>query len=85
MFPDLNLEAWEACHFNPDFPELDTFKEIVKNHGKTLFQPFDREGLRVQPLKLKVNPAVSFCKRGNYALTQGFVGSVRFGRCPNSR
>ena len=26
---------------------------------KTLFQPFDREGLRVQPLKLKVNPAAT--------------------------
>ena len=34
VFPDLNLEAWEACHFNHDFPELDALKEIVKNHGK---------------------------------------------------
>ena len=49
VFPDLNFEAWEACHFNSDFPESDTLKKIVKNHGKTLFQPFDREGLRVQP------------------------------------
>ena len=47
VFPDLNLEVWESCHFNPDFSELDTLKGIVKNHG-TLFQPFDREGLRVE-------------------------------------
>ena len=58
QLPDLNLEAWEACHFNTDFPESNLLKEIVKNRGKTLFQPFDREGLRV--LKLKVNPAATF-------------------------
>ena len=53
LFPDLILEAWESCHFNPDFPELDLLKDIV-NHGKTLSQAFDHEGLWVQPLKLKV-------------------------------
>ena len=34
VFPNFNLEAWEACHFNPDFPESDTLKKIVKNYGK---------------------------------------------------
>ena len=34
VFLDLNLEAWESCQFNPDFPELRLLKEIVKNHGK---------------------------------------------------
>ena len=60
VFPDLNSEAWESCTFNPDFPDLDRLKEIVKLHGNVLFQPFDQEGLRVEPLRLKVNPAAQF-------------------------
>ena len=59
VFPDLNSEARESCQFNSDFTEtLDWLKEIVKFHRKTHFQPFDCEGLRVQPLKLKVNPLI---------------------------
>ena len=30
VFPDLNLEAWESCQFNPDFPELDRLKETSR-------------------------------------------------------
>ena len=60
VFPDLNLEPWESCHFNPDFPELIQLQQIVRYHGNVLFQPFDHEGLRVQPLKLKVNPLATF-------------------------
>ena len=60
VFPDLNLEPWESCNFNPDFPELNKLKQIVRYHGSVLFQPFDYEGLRVQPLKLKVNPLATF-------------------------
>ena len=26
VFPDLKLEAWESCTFNPDFPDLDRLK-----------------------------------------------------------
>ena len=32
----------------------------MKNHGKVLFQPFDQEELKVEPLTLKVNPAAQF-------------------------
>ena len=51
LFPDLKSEFWESCTFNPDFPDLNRLKEIVKYHGNVLFQPFDQEGLRVEPLK----------------------------------
>jgi len=44
-FPDLNLEPWESCHFNPDFSDFGRLKHIVQYHGSMLFQPFDYEGL----------------------------------------
>ena len=46
--------------FNPNFPELNQLKDIVKSQGSIFFQPFDIESLRVSPLKLKVHPAASF-------------------------
>jgi hypothetical protein len=58
VFPEYTREAWEQCMFNPDFPELERLIGMVRNHGKTLFQPFDHEGLRVEPLELHV-PAVA--------------------------
>ena len=39
---------------------MDRLKAIVKSHGSILFQPFDKEGLRVSPQKLKVHPSASF-------------------------
>ena len=48
------------CIFNPEFSQLDLLKAIVKSHESVLFQPFDKEGLRVSPLKLKVRPSASF-------------------------
>ena len=36
-FPDLNLEPWESCHFNPEFPVLSRLKHIVRRHGSVLF------------------------------------------------
>ena len=53
-------EPWESCTFNPEFPELKRFKSIVKSHGSVLFQPFDKEGFRVSPLKLKIHPSACF-------------------------
>ena len=58
-FPDGRSESWQLCIFNSDFPELERLKSIVKSHGSVLFQPFDKEGLRVSPLKLKVHPSAS--------------------------
>ena len=55
--PSQVSEPWEMCTFNPEFPELERLKSIVKSHGSVLFQPFDRESLRV---KLKVDPLASF-------------------------
>ena len=82
VFPDLKLEAWESCTFNPDIPDSDRLKEIVKYHGNILFQPIDLEGLKMEPLTLKVNPAVNFgcifCTRENSSPTQGIAGSIRF-------
>ena len=40
-FPDLYLEPWESCHFNPDFPDLNRLKHIVQYHSLVIFQPFD--------------------------------------------
>jgi len=37
-----------------------SLKEIVNYQGLVPFQPFDHEGLRMQPLKLKVNPLSTF-------------------------
>ena len=36
-------EAWEQCHFNLEFPKLEHLKAIVREHGRTPFQPFDQE------------------------------------------
>jgi hypothetical protein len=60
VYPEAISEAWEQCHFNLAFPKLDHLKAIVREHGRTLFQPFDQEGSRVEPLKLKVKPSASF-------------------------
>ena len=60
IFPSQVSEPWELCTFYPEFPQLDRFKSFVKSHGLILFQPFDKEGLRVSPLKLKVHSSASF-------------------------
>ena len=31
--PSQVSKPWEMCTFNPNFPELDGFKSIVKHHG----------------------------------------------------
>ena len=54
VFPSQVSEPWGLCTFNPEFPQLERLKDIVKAHGSILFQPFDKEDLRVSPLKLKV-------------------------------
>ena len=40
---------------------------------KLLFQPFDREGLVVQPLKLKVNPAATFRMQPCHFIREGIM------------
>jgi hypothetical protein len=60
VFPEPSGEAWENCTFNSDFPKFDRLRGIVKDHGSILFQPFDKEGLRVDPLKLHVQPKETF-------------------------
>jgi hypothetical protein len=60
VFPEPSGEDWEQCTFNPTFPKLDRLRDIVKSHGSVLFQPFDREGLRVEPLKLQVLQVATF-------------------------
>jgi hypothetical protein len=60
FFPKAIQEGMEQCHFNEDFPKLDKLKEIIANHGSVLFQPFDQQGLNVDPLQLKVHPLASF-------------------------
>ena len=42
------------------FPDLNTLRYIVQRHGEVLFQPFDQEGSRVDPLVLSVNPNAQF-------------------------
>jgi len=44
VYPEQTLEAWEQCHFTLGFPKLDHLKAIVRELGRTLFQPFDQEG-----------------------------------------
>jgi hypothetical protein len=60
VFPEPSGEAWENCYLNPDFPQLDRLRDIVRTHGKVLFQHFDHEGLRVKPLHLHVRPNANF-------------------------
>jgi hypothetical protein len=60
VFPEFTGEAWEQCEFNGEFPDLDRLVEIVRRHGEKLFQPFDREGLRVEPLELQVQRGSTF-------------------------
>ena len=60
VFPSQVSEPWESCTFNPDFPQLERLKDIVKSHGSILFHSFDKEGLRVSPLKLKAHSSVTF-------------------------
>jgi hypothetical protein len=59
-YPRSNDEEWQNCHFNPEFPQLDRLKDIVRDHGAVLFRPFDKEGLRVDPLKLQVRDTATF-------------------------
>jgi hypothetical protein len=37
VFPEPSGEAWENCYLNPDFPQLDRLRNIVRTHGKVLF------------------------------------------------
>ena len=60
MFPGEISENWERF-FYPTFPDLNTLRNIVQRHGReVLFQSFDQEGLRVDPLVLSVDPNVHF-------------------------
>ena len=49
-------EAYSQCFFDPNFPDQDALKLIVRRHGQILFQPFDQEGLREESLHLEVDP-----------------------------
>ena len=33
VFPSQVSEPWEFCTFNPEFPQLERLKDIVKSHG----------------------------------------------------
>ena len=77
VFPGLNLEPWESCHFNPDFPDLNRLKHIVRYHGSVFFRPFDYEGLRVQPLKLKVNPLATFRMQPCWFAREGIMRPLK--------
>ena len=46
--------------FDPTFPDLNTLRNIVQRHREVLFQPFDQEGLWVDPLVLSVDPYAQF-------------------------
>jgi hypothetical protein len=60
VFPERSEENWEMCHFSADFPHLERLKNIVRDHGSILFQPFDNDGLRVKPLELHVQAGATF-------------------------
>ena len=53
-------ENWEQCYFDSTFRVLNTLRNIVQRHGKVLFRPFDKVGLRVDPLVLSVGPNARF-------------------------
>ena len=46
--------------FDPNFPDQDALKSILRRHGQIFFQPFDQEGLRVESLHLEVDPLARF-------------------------
>ena len=67
----MSIRGNRNIDINPNFPELDRLKFILKVHGSVLFRPFDKEGLRVSPLKLKVrcqfsDAAISFYSGWNF-------------------
>ena len=72
VFPCQVSEPWELCTFNPEIPPLERLKSFVKSHGSTLFQPFDKEGLRVSPLKLKTHPSASFRMQPTLSIHSGW-------------
>jgi len=39
IYLESNLKAWEKRHFNLDFLKLEPLKAIVREHGRTLFNP----------------------------------------------
>ena len=55
----IRAKYWNRRNCALLIPELD-WAGIVKSHGSFLFQSFDKEGLWVSPLKLKVHPSASF-------------------------
>jgi hypothetical protein len=77
VFPRPQVENWETCHFNPEFPQLDRLRDIVKQHGAILFQPFDLEGLRVDPLKLQVRPSATFRMQPGRFVRAGILNPLK--------
>jgi hypothetical protein len=51
--------------------------DIVREHGATLFQPFDQVGLRVDPLKLQVRPSATFKMQPCRFVRAGILGPLR--------
>ena len=49
----------------------------MKYHGSVLFQPLDKEGLRVSPLKLKVYPSASFRMQPGRFIREGIVKPLK--------
>ena len=70
------------CTLNPNFPEFDRLKSIMKSHKSLLLKPFDKVGLRVY--ELNVHASASFrlqsCRfiRGSILKpSQDYAGSIR--------
>ena len=57
----------------PVFLTWGRLKHIVKYHGSVLFQPFDFDRLRVQPLKIKMNPMDPFRMQPCHFVREGVM------------
>ncbi|NJO65355.1 MAG: hypothetical protein HC836_46865 [Richelia sp. RM2_1_2] len=44
------------CHFNESFEKVDELKAIVVKHANVLFNKFDSEGLKVDPMDIEIQP-----------------------------
>ena len=56
LYPDNIVQSIQECHFNESFPKIEEIKQIVTKYSTVLFDKFDKEGLRVDPMDIELKP-----------------------------
>jgi len=63
--------------FDPNFPDQDALKSIVRRHGQILLQPFNQEVLRVESLHLEVDPLTQFMMQPCRFIRSDILGPLK--------